>query len=333
MIDQLKAWKSTSLEEEGEDDKDEEPGHEEEEEEEEEEEHDSLSNGEEGDGEEKRDYAKARKFKRLADKGAIPEHIMDLFNNVAKSKAQPRAFKTKLINQLFEKDGKGGYVIQPKKPMFESRKEVFHAQYGKDEQAGSPKIVFLHSVFHGNRDALEDAIQQGAVVEYLQDGVPYCSYRKTKAGVKKMKTDNMKIHDGARAITLDQHQALGKAWKSMAWTFDNGDGSSNALASSSNQKPKQKALETSGLTKPMKELLGEAKGAHEKLLASSMKMLGKCSDMEDKKNFKSTVLELKDWLQQNDHVLTWEVWLSDFLNLLFVRVCVTNAAWVSGTSQ
>ena len=70
---------------------------------------------------EKRDLAKARKFKRLSDAGAIPDHIYE-----ALEKTKTRSAQTALINQ-------------PEKPVFEVTKSAKHQKYGKDETIGVPR--------------------------------------------------------------------------------------------------------------------------------------------------------------------------------------------------
>ena len=64
-----------------------------------------------------RDHGKARKFKKMSDAGAVPEHILDLINEQSKKSNQPRQAKTALINKLFEKNGKGGYDMVINKPV------------------------------------------------------------------------------------------------------------------------------------------------------------------------------------------------------------------------
>ena len=63
----------------------------------------------------KRDLAKARKFKRMSDSQAIPEHIQECM-----AKAKTRADKSRLINELFEKDSKGNMIMKADKPVFTS---------------------------------------------------------------------------------------------------------------------------------------------------------------------------------------------------------------------
>lgn len=170
--------------------------------------------------EEKRDRGKAKKFQKLADSGAIPEHILHLIEEESKKSNQPRKAKTALINRLFEADGKGDYKMTAHKPVFENHKEAYHKKYGKDENAGTPKARMKWQVFQGNEKALEDAIASGAVQEYQSAGVTFCAFRKHKAGVEKASMSTSKLEGGKKEVTQPQLEALGKAFKAMAWTFD-----------------------------------------------------------------------------------------------------------------
>ena len=63
---------------------------------------DDLEGDEDDNSPEKRDLAKARKFKRMSDAGAIPEHMYEIL-----LKAKTRSSRTILINELFEKNDRG----------------------------------------------------------------------------------------------------------------------------------------------------------------------------------------------------------------------------------
>lgn len=256
----------------------------------------------------KRHRGKAKKFKKMADSGAIPDHIWEMFQTEAAKHPKPRQFKTELINKLFKEDGNGGYIMCAEDPWFQQQKEMFHKKYGKDEQQGTPRDVFVYQVFHGNSEALDAAIQNGSVQQWTQDGIPFCGFRKTKAGVENARKDKSQI--GAKQVDLkdSQYQAINKAFKTLSWSFGNQEvaegGASVGAPSSSSGKRKQ--LEDVGLTKQMVEILQDAKNAHEKLHSTAMKLLNKCSAGEDKKDFKTTVMALKSWSLKNDHILTWK---------------------------
>lgn len=60
------------------------------------------------------------------------------------------------------------------------------------------------------------------------------------------------------------------------------------------------------MTPKMKELLLDAKEAQDRLYGTSMKLLSKCSSVEDKQSFKGVVMQLKEMMTKNEHILTFE---------------------------
>ena len=178
-------------------------------------------------------------------------------------------------------------------PVFESHKEAYHKRYGKDESEGMAKIVFLYKIFHGSEEALKKAIAEGAVQEWEQDGLTMCSFKRQVSGVEKGAQASSHLSIGEVEVKGDQFKALSKAFSNMGWEF--GEPSSGP-----------KSIEYAGLTDKMKEVVQDAKQAMERLQQQALKLLGKCSDEDSKKSFKATVLEIKEWIQKDDHVLTWK---------------------------
>ena len=254
----------------------------------------------EGDEEESlRDLGKARKFRRLRDAKAIPNHIIELINSTV-----VRQEKTALINGLFKRDTKGNITMVPDQPVFENARQAYHKKFGSDETIGKPWDVFLHSDFGGNIQALNQAVQNGSVQTWTQDGLKFAGYRQTRAGVEKASMETHKLSTGEMDVNDEQYAVLGKAFSSMAWSF--GDEGDNALTSSGSGKASgPKALENAGLTDKMKEVLVDAKGAQERLHAAAMRFLSKCSSVDDKQKFKPVVVELKAWIAKNEHILTF----------------------------
>lgn len=151
---------------------------------------------------ETRDRGKARKYKKLQDAKAIPEHIVQMIEEESKKQDKPRQYKTDLINKLFTKTTKGDYVMKPHQPIFETFKETMRKRYGRDETEGTPRSVFLWQTFQGNKEALEAAIQEGAANEWKQDGVEFCAFRKTTAGVEATTSQTSKLTTGQKSSRL-----------------------------------------------------------------------------------------------------------------------------------
>ena len=268
----------------------------------------------------KRDRGKAKKYRKLLDAKAIPEHIREQIEEDSKKHENPGAYKSELINLLFEKNDKGGYTLNAQKPIFETYKEAFHKRYGRDERVGIPKSIYLYQTFHGNSEALEDAILKGEVQQWEDEGVLFCGNRKTTAGIEKSSTSGQRLHSGETDLTKNQWNTLSKAFSSMSWdmsALENSGPSSSASGASASQKPK--CLEMAGLTSAMEELVADAKGANERLLQSALKMLGKCQNEEDKKNFKATILELKEWITKDENIMQFKDW-----HVLCCSGCVVN---------
>ena len=261
---------------------------------------------------EKRGPGKTKKYRKLCDSGAIPAHILDLIEHQSKKSNNPRAEKTALINGLFIKDSKGQYQIQPNQPQFESAKEAYSKKYGRDESSGMPRAVMLWQVFHGSEDALKSAIADGSIQEYDCDGVPYCAFRKTIAGVEKANLSTQKVSAGAVDISNDQYQCLTKAFSTMAWSFGSKqDGIESGEPRPGKGSSASKSLENVGLTDKMSQVVAEAKGAHERLLGTALKLSHKCSNDSDRKQFKATILKIRSWIQANDNILMWKEFEDD----------------------
>lgn len=253
-----------------------------------------------------RDKGKGRKYKKMLDAKAIPVHIVDMIEEQSKKQTKPREWKTKCINALFESDGKGGYVMKPHKPMFESHKEAYHKRFGLDEKEGMQKTVFLYKVFQGNEQGLERAIQEGGVQQWEEDGQQMCAFRRVRTGIEKASMQSQKVTSGSARLESSQFQVLSKAFSNMGWDFGNGQQSQVEAPGSSASASAPKPIENCGLTETMKSVMQDAKQAMERLQVSALKFIGKCSDDAAKKNFKSTVMEIKEWIAKDEHVLTWQ---------------------------
>lgn len=256
---------------------------------------------------EHRDRGKARKYKKLHEAKAIPEHIAQMIEEESKKQNKPRQYKTDLINKLFVKTSKGDYTMKPHQPVFETFKETMHKRFGRDETEGTPRAVFLWSTFQGNKQALEAAIEEGAVKEWKQDGVEFCAFRKTTAGVEATTSQTSKLGTGETKMKAEEFDIMSKTFSSLGWEFGAAEASGHnqgELASASGKGPK--SLENAGLTDEMSKMIKDAKGAMERLQQNSMKLIGKCSDQAAKMTFKTTVMEIKEWIAQNEHILTWQ---------------------------
>ena len=183
--------------------------------------------------------------------------MLKLFPNMSvnKSKKTPRNMRTHEPTRVnsstcSSRRTTGEDTPYAKKPVFESYREAFHKRYGRDERVGVPKSIYLYQTFHGNSEALEDAILKGEVQQWEDEGVLFCGNRKTTAGIEKSSTSGQRLHAGETVLTKNQWNTLSKAFSSMSWDMsaleNSGPSSSATSGASASQKPK--CLEMAGLT-------------------------------------------------------------------------------------
>ena len=94
--------------------------------------------------EEKRHYAKARKFAKMLKKGQLPEEIKLMYTEAAQKSESPRLFQTQLINKLFQKNKKNEWVMSTDNPEFASWKQSY------DKKFSTAKSVGRWPATHGN---------------------------------------------------------------------------------------------------------------------------------------------------------------------------------------
>eukprot|EP00438_Fugacium_kawagutii_P028616 Skav212747 [mRNA] locus=scaffold2545:1494:2303:+ [translate_table: standard] len=225
--------------------------------------------------EEARDKGKGIRWKKMMDQGAIPEHIVEMFEKESKKHPKPRAYKTKLINELFEKNpSTGRYEMAAHKPIFENFKKASSTKFGTQLVKGQPRSVFLYSHFHGDENGLEKAISLGDVRVWMQGGSEWCGFEETSAGTKKKNTAGHHLSGGKVDLTDEQFSVASKSFNKMVWHFESA--LDNASSShQQNQKERQPKKLEEGFTEAMAQMVSEAKQSQEKLLGQAMKLLGK----------------------------------------------------------
>ena len=103
--------------------------------------------------------------------------------------------------------------------------------------------MFLWQTFHGNEVALENAIAKGSVTEYKKDGVEFCSFKRSMAGVESGANNDMKVSGGLVDLKQKQYDALSRAFSSLALSLEDSDDDGTAKnkegeASSSKKDPR-----------------------------------------------------------------------------------------------
>ena len=201
LTERTSAWKALDFD--AEDDQKEGEGEEEEEKE----------VDEEVDANDKRDYAKARKFGRLLKNGQVPDDILKMYNDDAMQSKQPRMYRTTLINELFRKDSKGEYIMCHKDPEFLSWKKNLDTSFATEKTLGVPYSIMLWQVFQGNELAMQTAHSRGDIYE----AKGFWHHAKVSAGRTKQTTDEMQLKSGPAALSVDEYAGISNFMSSRLW--------------------------------------------------------------------------------------------------------------------
>ena len=104
----------------------------------------------------KRDKGKGEKFSRMRAAGQIPQHILHLYDETAKSSPSPRDFRTNVINQLFNKSDSGVFSMNTGAKLFTEAYKVYQQKHARDEQeAMSRSVMLAWPLFQNNIQASE----------------------------------------------------------------------------------------------------------------------------------------------------------------------------------
>ena len=251
-----------------------------------------ASGEEEDEDDDARDKGKGQKFAKL--KSQLPAHILDLYENEAKKQAQPREFRTMIINKLFTKLPNGHYALNAKDPMFEEHKTIMDKKFGIDEHMALPRSIMRGKYFNGSNEALDEAVAEGALKRTIIDGQEFFAFRMIRAGISKEATHTQTISK-KKQITNDQYALMSQTMGSLGWTFD------------FSSPAQQKALDNGKLTEEMETLLGQAKDSNDKLHKEALKICAKIKP--DSKHYgplKKGITIMDKNLNGIGHVLTWK---------------------------
>ena len=111
--------------------------------------------------EEGRDKGKGEKWARMKAAGQIPQHILHLYDETAKTMANTRDFRTQIINSLFEKNDKGLFNMNTNKKMFQEAFKEYQNKYAKDETEAFSKSILCGLYFQNSEQA-------GVVVSFVE---------------------------------------------------------------------------------------------------------------------------------------------------------------------
>lgn len=165
----------------------------------------------------------------------------------------------------------------------------------------------LWEKFHGNKIAMDQAIQDGDLELTTFKGKDYLSFVSLKSGRVQSHNDETVLDAGKHEISKEEHDTID------GWLRSLNVGTSGGSKSLENEETATLVV----LNKPKKELqwkeveviLLEAKQAQGKLIRDSMKMKTKVLDSGDKvlvDKFKECLQVLQDNDRNLDHTMTWK---------------------------
>lgn len=176
---------------------------------------------EEGGDSELRDKQKSQKFHKMLSSGTLPEHIVHMFNvESKKSKEGQRAYQTRLINQLFDKNKDGTFRVMTDKHEFQEYRKIFHRQVAKDKTEALPRTIMLASNFHGNEALMKKAIDNGELISKVdkETKVEYLQFRKlSSAEIRGNETGE--TVQGNRKINREMAHIMADTMSKLKWKF------------------------------------------------------------------------------------------------------------------
>ena len=182
---------------------------------------DSQKHDEDKEGSEEvvRDKQKAQKFHKMLNQGSLPEHMYNI--EAKKSKDGARAFQTRLINSLFQKNKDGTFSVQTEKHEFQEYRKIYHQSIAKDKTEALPRTIMLASHFGGNEALLKKALDNGELVSKVdkQSNVEYLQYRKlTNAEVRG--NEEGEHVAGSKKLSREQAHSLASVMAKLKWKFE-----------------------------------------------------------------------------------------------------------------
>ena len=164
--------------------------------------------------EEKRHYAKARKFAKMLKKGQLPEEIKLMYTEAAQKSESPRLFQTQLINKLFQKNKKNEWVMSTDNTEFASWKQSYDKKFLTAKSVGLPPMVMLWQTFHGSKEGMKEAASVGDIFE--ENGLWY--FKQVETGRTKELQDKMEISGGSAQLSVDEFSDMSKWLTSRPWS-------------------------------------------------------------------------------------------------------------------
>ena len=178
---------------------------------------------------------------------------------------------------------------------------------------GVPWSIMLHDKFHGNEDAMKAAIACGDLTVTSYQGRDFLSFASLESGRLKELNDKMELDDGEHQLDEESHGVISNWIKNINFLgTGQGQGQVGDQVGPSGQdgvvvlkKTKEEEWKT------VEKVVGQAKGAQEKLIRDSMKLKEKALGSGDQDLigiFKESIQVLHINERNLDHILLWKDW-------------------------
>ena len=213
------------------------------------------ADGDEG----QRDKLKAEKWARLRATGALPEYLLQLYDQESKqSPMGKRAFQTTIINKLFKKVN-GAWQLDTSDAQFKDYKSLYERRYSKEENEAMPKSLIVGLYYQGDEQKFNRALELGELQHVKDDGgVRFYSYKKLTSAVEKGSEQRLEAI-GTKKGKLQEFHEIGDLLSKLSWTFRKKPGD-------------QKELTAGSLPTSYESLIRKAHGACEKLSKDTLKL-------------------------------------------------------------
>lgn len=221
--------------------------------------------------EQTRDKMKAEKFARMRTNGQLPQYLITMFEEEAKTASQgARKFRTEIINKMFSKGKDGTWQLDTSDAIFQDYKAIWEKKYSKDRQEALPKSMVLGLYFQGNEARFNQSLADGEIEMVREEGgIKYYGYKKFTTGTVKGTTQRMEATGKKKSQNHDFH-AIGEIFSKLKWTFKG-------------VKPAEsKQLEIGSLPPAMESLMKKASGACDKLSKDAVKLQKEMPDSKQK---------------------------------------------------
>ena len=226
--------------------------------------------------EEKRSKLKSMKFARMMKLGQVPQNVQEMWNKC------------------------------------DSRKQDMH--FGEASTQSYPRSIMLHTYFHGNQHAMDEALAAGEICELQKGSRTFYSFDMMAEGHRKSKESNMELSRGRMKLSKEEHGELEDIVQGFDWKAI-GSGSP-ALNQSFSSGGGQKTLALKDQPKLLKwdsieKHLQDAKGATDRLTKDLSKCFsgvqsGKRDNPQLVENFKELHMQLQKNSGKLQDSLMWK---------------------------